>query len=92
MAPIERSRRFTGPVAKIWKGGGRGARRPHPGPPPGLGQADMPRGQREPDINHGPPHGSPQPAPTSHVCRSVDFEDLCKFDDERRGKTGNDVR
>src|SRR4029453_14784537 len=37
----------------------------------------MPPGPRpDPDMPHGPAHGSPRPAPTSHVCTSVDVEDL----------------
>ena len=57
---------------------------------PALPKPGMPRARPESDINHGPAHGSPRWL-TSHVCTSVDVEDLRKFDHEQRSKTGNHV-
>jgi hypothetical protein len=84
---------FCGLPGRWRKCGGDGGRRaggPHLGPPPGLGQAGMPRAKAR---------VRPQPRPGAWVGAGANesrlgrggVEDLCKFDHERRGKTGNDV-
>jgi hypothetical protein len=83
----------TGLPAGGQKSGGAGGAGPSWAPPGGVPPGPLaraPGGRRqEPDMHHGPAAGIRRvSAPTSHVCRSVNVEDLRKFDHERYGKTG----